>query len=467
MKLLIVDDEWTVCLGTRRRIVNMGFGEIEAAVCAYSGEEALERLREEHFDAMFTDIRMAEMDGLELVRQARALNPTLICVIITAYDQFQYAQRAIRLGVEDFLVKPVSMESMRKQVRVVIDKWLSTNARRENQLELEICAQMLSGERDLDACFSQCGMDPPERDAVVVRWERLPDGAKWEGFHGAWLLHPEGHHFLIAPWEGDETRRFIEDNARRMKSWFGVSQSGRRLKEMSQEAAEALGFCWRLESPGVVYWVPQARRGLFPNSQQIVEELRGLNIDATVQLLGEALSEGDPTASRAVHALLETLTGEIQDLQARAQLPVAAAPALAPGAGVKSALQWVRQELGRVRDASRSPDATQPVNFAMRYAQAHLYEPIDMAVIANELNMNYAYFSRVFRERTGETFSRYLLKLRMREVCRLLQSGEKLVEIAEKMGYQNAANLTRSFTREMGVSPSKWLEAHPGARPGQ
>ena len=63
----------------------------EAVEAAYSGEEALEMIRRQPFDAMFTDIRMAEIDGLRLIREARELNPYMICVVITAFDRFQYA----------------------------------------------------------------------------------------------------------------------------------------------------------------------------------------------------------------------------------------------------------------------------------------------------------------------------------------------------------------------------------------
>lgn len=81
-----------------------------------------------------------------------------------------------------------------------------------------------------------------------------------------------------------------------------------------------------------------------------------------------------------------------------------------------------------------------------------------MAVIANQLNMSYAYFSRIFRKETGQTFSEYILDKRLEETCHLLLMGERLVDIAAKLGYQNPGNLTRSFTKKYGISPSKWLK---------
>ena len=161
MNILIVDDDETMRSGTARRITSMQFPEIEDVACAASGEEALALLQERPFDVMFTDIRMAELNGLSLIEQARTLHPQLICVIITAYDQFQYAQQAIRLGVEDFLVKPLSLDTMRQKVRAVIDKHLAMTSQKEARLELEICGQLLSGSRTLGECFAQCGFPPP------------------------------------------------------------------------------------------------------------------------------------------------------------------------------------------------------------------------------------------------------------------------------------------------------------------
>lgn len=128
------------------------------------------------------------------------------------------------------------------------------------------------------------------------------------------------------------------------------------------------------------------------------------------------------------------------------------------GMGRQAVLRALVEEIADIRRAGTNPDQLHPVAYAKHYAQTHLYEPVDMAVLANRLNLSYAYFSRIFREEAGTTFTRYLLSLRMQEVCRLLLNGEKVVDIAEKLCYQNAANLTRSFTREFGMSPSHWLE---------
>ena len=460
LRLLIVDDDRMICAGTVRRISNMHFPEIEVIDCAYSGEEALSVLRERRVDAMFTDIRMGEMDGLALIGAAKALQPVLICVVITAFDQFQYAQQAIRLGVEDYLVKPVSVETMRRQVQVVIDKHAGMAAARESRLELDIRAQMLSGERDVDACFEDCGYPKPEWPMCVVRWHSAADDARWMGFDEPWTIQPRGHAFLVTPWKGPETRRRIETEAARLERFAGVSLPGRNLKALAVQAEEALDFCWLASAPGAVFWEPQQSLPASASDRELFDELRRLNAQGVAQRLLRRLENLSQGRARAAGALVRRLIGELQVMASSRDIPSGGPLELRPGLGAHGAAVMIAEEIEHIRRAGESAEALSASAFAMRYAREHLYEPVDMAVVANALNMNYAYFSRVFREQTGDTFSRYLIKLRMEEVCRLLLAGEKLVDIAEKFGYQNAANLTRSFTREMGVPPSKWLSDH-------
>lgn len=463
MRILIVDDDRMICAGTVRRIVNMRFAEIEAVVPAYSGEEAIELLRQQPFDAMFTDIRMAEMDGLRLVREARALHPYLICVIITAFDRFQYAQEALRLGVEDFLVKPLSEQTMRARVREVIDKHRKLLQDKENRLELELCAQMLSGERDVGECFALNGFAPPEGDVALAVW-REDSAAPAAALDGTWRWQSQKRHFLLAEWRGEASRRQIALAMHRAGVFAGVSAPGRNLKRLAAQAERALDFAWLDTEPAASFWSPQDMKGLSAARAKVLEEVRALNADGVRMLLDEALRYLDASRRAFARALIESVFTELAEVRSSMGMEPGAAHAFPAGEGLSAAIRAAALEVRGVREASADPDRLHPVAYAMRYAQRHLYEPIDMTVLANRLNLSYAYFSRIFREQAGMTFTRYLVTLRMREVCRLLLAGEKVVDIAEKLNYHNAANLTRSFTREFGVSPSRWLEQCAGGK---
>lgn len=288
MKILIVDDDRMICAGTVRRIVNMRFPEIEAVEAAYSGEEALEMIRRQPFDAMFTDIRMAEIDGLRLIREARELNPYMICVVITAFDRFQYAQQALRLGVEDFLVKPLSEQSMRIHVRAVIDKHASRMQDKASRLELEICAQMLSGERSVAECFEHNGFAPPEGDVAMVVWHE-DSAAPAAALDGLWLWRPKKRKFLLVGGQGDAARQKIASAIHRSGVYAGVSAPGRNLKQLTEQAGQALNFTWLQTEPGASFWSPQDLRGLSALRARVLAEVRALNADGVRVLLDNSL----------------------------------------------------------------------------------------------------------------------------------------------------------------------------------
>lgn len=79
---------------------------------AYSGIEAMQLIEKHHVDILVTDIRMPVMNGLELIEQAKAIQPHMQCILLTGYAQFEYAKRAIELQAIDYLIKPVKDDEL-------------------------------------------------------------------------------------------------------------------------------------------------------------------------------------------------------------------------------------------------------------------------------------------------------------------------------------------------------------------
>ncbi|MBP3241095.1 MAG: response regulator [Oribacterium sp.] len=105
IKVMIVDDERFV----RRGIIQETDWELigcEVVAEATNGIEALEKAKEVHPDLVVSDIRMPEMDGLELSQHLIELFPDIKLILLTAYSDFEYARQALRIGVSDYLLKP-------------------------------------------------------------------------------------------------------------------------------------------------------------------------------------------------------------------------------------------------------------------------------------------------------------------------------------------------------------------------
>lgn len=111
--LIIVDDEWAI----RSNLADLfPWSELGFSVKAIfeNGLKALSYASSENIDVILTDIRMPIMDGLELTRRIKEINKDVSIILLSAYDDFEYARKGIEYGAFDYLVKPVSYDEIIK-----------------------------------------------------------------------------------------------------------------------------------------------------------------------------------------------------------------------------------------------------------------------------------------------------------------------------------------------------------------
>ena len=110
---LLADDEALLRQSVIRRLSETDDRFHVVKECA-EGKSALEALKKGGIQVVFTDIRMPEMDGLELAKEIHEHYPEIVTVILTGYADFEYAQEAIRQGVFDYLLKPVNVQDLER-----------------------------------------------------------------------------------------------------------------------------------------------------------------------------------------------------------------------------------------------------------------------------------------------------------------------------------------------------------------
>lgn len=119
-RVVIIDDEPIIVEGISKVVPWAEYGcEVAAAAC--SGLEGLEIIRKLRPDIIFTDISMPEMDGLSMIAALRVEFPEMLIAILTGYRDFDYAQKAIRLGVNRFLLKPSNMNEIKEALQFMTD----------------------------------------------------------------------------------------------------------------------------------------------------------------------------------------------------------------------------------------------------------------------------------------------------------------------------------------------------------
>lgn len=104
-KVLIADDEEIIRRGIAHFLKKDP--DIQVVAQAEDGEMALEQAMEYHPDLLFVDINMPFLNGLDFIEKLKTVQPDALILVITGYDDFKYAQKALRLGVFDYLLKPI------------------------------------------------------------------------------------------------------------------------------------------------------------------------------------------------------------------------------------------------------------------------------------------------------------------------------------------------------------------------
>jgi len=119
MKLLIVDDEPIIRRGIKGLIDFEALGITEVFE-GTNGQQAFELFETHHPEIILADINMPKVNGLEFSEKVKQVDKSVKIALITGYDYFDYAQKAVKVGVEDYILKPVSSEDIRQLLHKLV-----------------------------------------------------------------------------------------------------------------------------------------------------------------------------------------------------------------------------------------------------------------------------------------------------------------------------------------------------------
>ena len=110
-RILVADDEG-IMLESIRGIIESNFGSECEISCVKTGRAVVEQAGSFRPDIAFVDIQMPGLNGIQAIKEVRKFNPSIVFIIITAFDKFSYAQEAVNLGVMEFMMKPVNKKKI-------------------------------------------------------------------------------------------------------------------------------------------------------------------------------------------------------------------------------------------------------------------------------------------------------------------------------------------------------------------
>lgn len=167
IRILFVDDEAIVREGLKK-CIDWEVNGFEVVGTAENGKKALEYMGEISVDIVVTDIKMPIMDGLELIRNSRESGYGSKFLILSGYDDFQYAQKALRYGADDYILKPIKEEELLDALIRVRDLYFP-----KQQTTLQLFPQKYSGTIKTIISCVEMNLDQPELSLKQIADEVL------------------------------------------------------------------------------------------------------------------------------------------------------------------------------------------------------------------------------------------------------------------------------------------------------
>ena len=181
--IMIVEDEYLVRQGIASLVNYEQFG-MQVIAQAENGIEAWQKFQENPADILLTDINMPQMNGLELAKLVRDQAPKCHIVFLTGYDDFDYARTAIKLGADDYLLKPFSkddVEEMLAKLQTKLDKERKraqiqnlVDQGQRSELEEAIHARLADSELSLKSLAFQLGFSSSYLSVLIKKELGLP-----------------------------------------------------------------------------------------------------------------------------------------------------------------------------------------------------------------------------------------------------------------------------------------------------
>ncbi|WP_208589758.1 response regulator transcription factor [Gracilibacillus suaedae] len=496
MKVLIVDDEVIIREAISQVVPweKYGYQILEPAA---SAEEAIHKIHQYAPEIVLTDIKMAGKSGLELASEIQQLQLPIEVIVLTGYDEFSYAQKAIREGVSDYLLKNSSPEEILEAVQKV-KKRLEANGRKlrqdrtESQLTLSYTVnKLLNGEvtkvelhhlHDLlsptDRTFYQIIIiDTLIDNSVLIECEQI-----WNRYLKGWWFQLNGQTFILT-FRSDVYQDDYIINMAIQKLYpvldyiflMGIVVEKISDLPLSYEKAQVLlGYQNILKDRRMITSQDvQDRKGISKaefiqkNENDFMKKINSGNatdLEKWMKQLVEKMIK-DPHATPesiqlVIQSLYITMIRLIHRVAFSVGVEVDELPSLLP------VHQWLTlpkefliPTFTRMLELYRQLVSSEGgfVEISIQYMEMNLGNAISLREVAQFVNVHPNYLSDMLRKRIGKSYMELITELRLKKAKELLvNTPAKIKSISEQVGYSDWKYFTSQFKKETGQTPSQY-----------
>ncbi|MCK9862980.1 response regulator [Paenibacillus sp. ATY16] len=502
-KLLIVDDEQIEREGLKA-ILQHGLPDITIEQ-AKNGNIAVQLAEEFRPDLILMDVKMPGINGLEAVELISANQPSIKFIMVTAYDTFDYARKAIKLGVKDYLLKPSKASEIVTTVQRVLHlieeerKTVETTELQRTALqrvmpiiETDIVTQLLFDhvhEVHLDELVGLLGVHTAnEKYAMTVL---LPPGAescyisikeKVRKMGSGWVGAMYGRQIpiIVFPEADRSYRSQAVTMARELLAvakadgndgWFvgigGVYESLDQIRQSYQEALMAsidpsLPVKYRFYEDTPVLGVTRDGYPVKQLEQQLFDRIRLGQWEQVRNDLTDFVRRYENEGANLVHAqqrvleLLWIASRVLLEMGIEIDTPMFSFQAQdyrQLRAESELLLERMRQSYAEHQERIE-PDAIQQIK---QYIADHSHEDISLEAIGRMVGLSPFYISKMFKDQLGINYIDFLTECRIKKAIKLMADPERsLKEITYMVGYHDPNYFSKVFKKMCEVSPTEY-----------
>jgi len=517
-KVCLVEDEIVTREGIRDN-VNWKANGFEFCGEAPDGEMALPLLRTVKPDVLITDIKMPFMDGLQLCKIIRERMPWMKIIILSGHDEFEYAQEAIKLGVTEYLLKPVTVQDIHKVLQKVTSQLDQERIEKENLKKLQdqveenriILKERLLLKLVVGAVSSTeaveksqlLGLDLIARYYLVIiikaelgdRSEQF-DYAEYQQVHEivSGLMENNPDVFLLKKdWDElvlvmkgntleylEEERDLLLDQIKqevkrtRYQLTIGIGTPQKRITDIYQSFVEALVSIQNAayENKSGSYHAVDRAEFLKVDKSAVEDYLRygvkeGFDefFNAYLRPLGETALKSDPIKDYIFVDVVVATVKLVNDLGGNIDLVIPELNSIETILTNIRTIEQLREQAYEIlmsalafRDARTSSLYTGMIQQAKAYIDHHYADPnLSLNEVAAHVSLSSSHFSVVFSQEARQTFKDYLTEIRIKKAKELLRTTAlRSADISYQVGYNDPHYFSHVFRKNTGLSPTEF-----------
>lgn len=530
-RIMLADDEGIV-LDALQFIIEKNFKDDCEIRTAKTGRKVIELAEEFVPDIAFMDIQMPGINGIEAMREIQRHNSSIIFIVISAYDKFDYAKEAINLGVLEYMNKPIRQESVVAILKKAMG--LVDSRRHQRSQNLEIREKLENVVPVIEGGFIY---------SLLLSEYFEEDIANYMHLLG---IEAYTYGYMIAIVFGDELEENHMTNA--VGAGVRIQSRYRELRELIKDYFN--GIIGNVMGNKIVVYMPcqdsdityEQRIELIDQSRELVRRIRGkFDVNSRIgigsvkmlnqslesyneaistliaskgsvahaedmaigcgyaenypiqieKLLFEKIEKGDTTgANYAARQFFDWMENNhkdhIEDIRIKCLEFVLWAEHIAYESGgmtyhfqsrtgylsdvmekktTEELWGWFQEKImNACRDvmSKKKESSMTVVDKAKVYIQTHYQKDISLDDVSREVDISPYYFSKLFKEETGQNFIEYLTQVRMEHAKQLMEQGTELSmkEICASCGYQDPNYFSRIFKKNIGQTPTEYRETH-------